>query len=114
MRSAVRMLMPVRLPPIGLRNIPTPRGPPPTRPPMDPIAQIFDPAIEIGFVVLPRHPVDARSRGPLQREERGTEQLRTSFALRLAMYVPRSSCWLTIRDHLRLIAFPVGAIDATK
>jgi len=61
------------LPPIGLRNVPTPRGLPPIGPPMDPIAQIFDPAIEIGFVVLPRHPVDARSRVPLQREERGTE-----------------------------------------
>jgi len=40
---------------------------------MDPIAQIFDPAIEIGFVVLPPHPIEARSRVPLQREERGTE-----------------------------------------
>jgi hypothetical protein len=40
---------------------------------MDPIAQIVDPAIEIGFVILPRHPVDARSRVPLQREERSTE-----------------------------------------
>jgi hypothetical protein len=61
------------LPPIGLRNIPAPRGLRPIGSPMDPIAQIFDPAIEIGFVVLPRHPVHARSRVPLQCEERGTE-----------------------------------------
>ena len=38
------------LPPIGLRNVPTPRGLRPIGSPMDPIAQIFDPAIEIGFV----------------------------------------------------------------
>ena len=61
------------LPPIGLRNVPTPRGLRPIGSPMNPIAQVFDPAIEIGFVVLPRHPVDARSHVPLQREERGTE-----------------------------------------
>ena len=61
------------LPPSGLWNVPTPRGLRPIRSPMDPIAQIFDPAIEIGFVVLPRHPVDTGSRVSLQREERGTE-----------------------------------------
>src|SRR5258705_2104065 len=58
------------LPPIGLRNVPTPRGLRPIGSPVDPIAQIF------GFVVLPRYPVDARSRVPLQREERGTEHCR--------------------------------------
>jgi hypothetical protein len=61
------------LPPIGLRYVPTPRGLRPIGSPMDPIAQIFDPAIEIGFVVLPPHPIDARRRVPLQREERGTQ-----------------------------------------
>jgi hypothetical protein len=61
------------LPPIGLRNVPTPRGLRPIGSPMDPIAQIFDPAIEIGFVVLPPHPVDTRSRVPLQCEKRGAK-----------------------------------------
>jgi len=61
------------LPPIGLRNMPTPRGLRPIGSPLDPIPQTFDPAIEIGFVVLPRHPVDSRSRVPLQCEERGAK-----------------------------------------
>src|SRR6266851_2024221 len=61
------------LPSIGLRYVPTPRGLRPIGSPMDPIPQIFDLAIEIGFVVPPRHPVDTRSCVPLQCEERGAE-----------------------------------------
>jgi len=64
------------LPPIGLRNVPTPRGLRPIGSPVDPIPQIVDLAIEIGVVALPRHPVDTRSRLPLQCEKRGAEHFR--------------------------------------
>ena len=61
------------LPPIRLRNAPSPGRQGAIRSPLDPCVQILDPAIEVGLVVLPGQPVHAGRRFPLEREKRHPE-----------------------------------------
>ena len=50
------------LPPVGLRDKPTPRRLRPIGSPVDAAVQILEACLQIVAVILPRHAIDARSR----------------------------------------------------
>src|SRR5271157_4458691 len=50
------------LPPVGLRDIPTPRRLRPIRSPVDAAVQTLEACLQIVAVILPRHAIDARGR----------------------------------------------------
>jgi len=56
-------------PPVGLRDEDTPGRQRPIGSRVDPPVQVHETIFEVGFVPLPRHPVDTRSRPALEREE---------------------------------------------
>ncbi len=56
------------LPPVGLRDKPTPRRLRPIGSSVDAAMQILEASLQIMAVILPRHAIDARSRLALERE----------------------------------------------
>src|SRR5271157_6497476 len=55
-------------PPVGLRDIPTPRRLRPIGSSVDSAVQVLEASLEVMAVILPRHAIDARSRLALERQ----------------------------------------------
>ena len=63
------------LPPVGLRNVDSPRRLRPVRFPVHPVVQIGQPTLQPGLILLPRHAIHSRRSFPLQRVKAVPQQI---------------------------------------
>ena len=63
------------LPPVGLRNVDSARGPCPVRSTVNPAVQIGKPILQPGLILFPRHAIHPWRSLSLQREKTVPEQI---------------------------------------